>query len=139
MFLENNYLSQPHKHSGARTEKDLLDIARRDWASDDPAHLQVRKMYEAQEQKQRQRYVDSNQEFEGAQRQGRVIQPKLEHEESTFEGEKERAELGRQQAEVFLRSYRKRGHGEEDDVEMGNAGAGAGAGASGGGFTSING
>ncbi|KAL9131401.1 MAG: hypothetical protein Q9217_000669 [Psora testacea] len=139
MFFENNYLSQPHKHSGARTEEDLLHLARRDWASDEPAHSQVRKMYEAQEQKQRQRYAESSQGFEVGQTQGRVIQPKVEQEESPFEAEKERAERReREELERTERSQRQRGEREKEDLEKDRATASGIATEFAAGFTSIN-
>ncbi|KAL9104319.1 MAG: hypothetical protein Q9163_000710 [Psora crenata] len=132
MFFENNYLSQPHKHSGARTEEDLLELARRNWTSEEPAHIQVRKMYEAEEQKQRQRYADSNQRLDSVQGHGRIIPPKVEQDESAFEAVKDRAD-----AERGGRDQREPRGGNTEALEMGNAARGAGSAR--GGFTSING
>ena len=57
MFFENNYLSQPHKHSGARTESDLEALAVEHWNSSQYANQ--RKMFEAQAAKQRRRYEEA--------------------------------------------------------------------------------
>ena len=54
MFFENNYLSQPHKHSGARTEQDLLKLAEEHWES--PGYRSQRQLFEAQADKQLARY-----------------------------------------------------------------------------------
>ena len=143
MFFENNYLSQPHKHSGPRTEDDLYELARRDWYSEEPANVQIRAMYEAQAQKQRLRYQESSQGFETAavaagpatvEEQGRRQHGRSPRTTMKLEREaNSAAEDGKESRKV----QRKRRDGDEDgDVEMGGAEAERGAA---GGFTSING
>ena len=130
MFFENNYLSQPHKHTGARTEDDLLKLAKKNW--EDVDFMKQRRMYENQAQKQRQMYEDAqaNLDYEmtskqqGATRQvqgqGRVIQPKAEDGEARPGSSK-----GRTREEEGAAVH---------DVEMTGTPPGGGY----GGFTSIN-
>ena len=132
MFFENNYLSQPHKHSGARTEPDLLDLAQAHWEA--PEYATQRKLYEAQARKQRKIYEESNQSFElaaqqqqPAQAHGRTIQPKVDHDEAERRPTSSRG--GRHAAREEAALQAGAGH-EREDVEMGEAGSG--------GFTSIN-
>ncbi|KAG8531457.1 uncharacterized protein KY384_003086 [Bacidia gigantensis] len=84
MFFENNYLSQPHKHSGARTEEDLLNLAREHW--DSAKFASQRGMYVAQAEKQMKLYKENARAYNMAveqhqQEQGPQIHPKREADE----------------------------------------------------------
>lgn len=158
MFFENNYLSQPHKHPGARTEEDLEILAREHW--DSPEYAKQRRMYEAQEEKQRARY---NAEEGGSRaggggydighavgrRQvspragggggGRTLQPKVERDDDDDDGgvgggrgrgrDRDEYEMEREEMEGA-----EKGASRDEDVEMADSGPGHS-----GGFTSING
>lgn len=157
MFFENNYLSQGHKHPGARTEEDFEKLASEHW--DAPEYAKQRRMYEAQEEKQRARYAE-----EGGSRGGgggydvgpaagrqqaspragvggsgaRTLQPKIERDDDDEDDgggrgrERDRDEFeGEREEEVEVAG---KGVGRDEDVEMADSGPGHS-----GGFTSING
>lgn len=139
MFFENNYLSQPHKHSGARTENDLLNLALSHWESRD--FEPQRRMYEAQAEKHQARYEEGLREYEmqhqaDGQGQRRVIQPKMEVDDGERGGsdgtERSRGEADRQRRQSEREG--ERAERAEEDVVMENSG-----GVAVGGFTSING
>ena len=134
MFFENNYLSQPHKHTGARTEEDLLKLAHETW--DAPHFSKQRRMYEGQALKQRQAYDEqasldydlANREQQEAtaaavarQAHGRAIQPKAEE----AEGRRGSVGMGRAKDDEQVQGR---------DVEMADTPPAGGH----GGFTSIN-
>ena len=124
MFFENDYLSQPHKYPGARTEEDLHRLAAMQW--DEPQFAAQRSMFEAQEEKQKMRYEENLKRYEmaqqsSAQEQERVIKPKVESEEANRDA-------------YDVEKQKEREEKPDEDVEMGNSGR-----ATVGGFTSING
>ena len=123
MFFENNYLSQPHKHSGARTDEDLHRLAAMHW--DEAQYAHQRAMYETEEEKQKMRYEERVKRYHMAQQssapeQERVVSPKVELEE----GDRDAYEVEKQ---------KERAEKVDEDVEMGNSGR-----PTTGGFTSIN-
>ena len=127
MFLENNYLSQPHKHSGARTEQDLRNAAMQHWA--DERYAPQRRLFEAQAEKRKARYEESLREYEmneqakAQELEKTAVQPKTESEETVRTRYPAEAQEEQEQEQVG-----RDARGDED-VEMGNSG----------GFTSING
>jgi len=146
MFFEQKFLSQPHKYGGVRGERELLELAQKEWQE---ASEGVRQMYLLQETQQNQRYVAQTaalQEREG--QDGRYAHPEepryevreeadarrggvIKKERDAFEVEKERAERERAEVEVAEMERVDREQAKED-VEMRGGGGG------GGGFTSIN-
>ena len=112
MFFENDYLSQPHKHPGARSEDDLHKLALEDWTK--PANANKRALFEAQELKQKERYGAAVERWEDDER---ARETRLGFEALKDRAEREAGEVGRVERE-----------------------RGGGTGAVGrGGFTSING
>ena len=104
MFFENNYLSQPHKHSGARTEADLLHLAQDNWKA--PEFANQRRLYETQAARQRARYDEANQAFE----------PKSEQQQQVDEAQA-RSIQSRPEPDEDEQAARER-----DDAEMRDAG-----------------
>ena len=85
MFFENNYLSQPHKHSGSRTDNDLEALALEHWNS--PDHADSRKKFEAQAAKRQARYEQTGaQSFDGAGHQQDAAGAKAGQSEELLDG-----------------------------------------------------